>query len=82
MVELILSSDRAPDLLNVVHPRPALWSDVLGAINSALGTQLPSVPYAQWLAKLEALGAHAGSAQLEAVVSHIYIYPPMWAAGS
>lgn len=68
VLNLVLSRESPPDVLNVVHPRPARWTEVFGTINDALGAQLPFVPYAQWLAKLEALATNADNGQLEAVV--------------
>ncbi|GJE90357.1 acetyl-CoA synthetase-like protein [Phanerochaete sordida] len=57
-VDLVLAARALPPLLNLVHPRPAPWAAVVTGLNAALGKHaLPVLPYAAWLARVEALPA-------------------------
>ena len=49
-------------LVHLVHPRPVSWSSIAAVLSEDLS--VPLVPYADWLAKLEArAGAHAGQSK-------------------
>ena len=52
---LALAARAPPALLNLVHPRPARYDDLIGVFANEL--ELPVVPYAEWLAALEAAPA-------------------------
>ena len=68
--ELILSSQRLPPLLNVVHPRPITWKGVFESINSSIGGQpLKMVPLIEWLETLESTARDGGSEDLQRLVS-------------
>ena len=55
-VDLVLSKDHLPSILNLVHPHPVKWQDIVQSLNSAFGKHpLGVVPYADWLAKVEEL---------------------------
>ncbi|KAF7798276.1 hypothetical protein EIP86_009494 [Pleurotus ostreatoroseus] len=59
--DLVFTTNAPPRLVNVVHPDPVTWRHVFEAINSSLDADLPFVPMAQWLGKLEALAGDLGS---------------------
>ena len=70
VVDVVLSTERLPSTLNVVHPHRAAWHDILEGVNKALGANLPFMPYKDWLARLEAFAAQENSQEnLERVVS-------------
>lgn len=73
--DLIHSTDNTAQLLNVVHPRPTSWNDIFTSVNTELATQLPFVPYAQWLDKLSALASDASIEQMKEVVSQLRYTP-------
>ncbi|KAI0085165.1 hypothetical protein BDY19DRAFT_909277 [Irpex rosettiformis] len=54
VLDLVLTRQLEPRLLNVVHPRPIAWDEVFKLIKDEIGVNLPTIPYADWLAKLEA----------------------------
>jgi hypothetical protein len=53
VLDLVLSRQPEPRLLNVVHPQPVAWNEVIKLVNDATGKNLSTVPYAKWLAMLE-----------------------------
>lgn len=65
----IMVSPESPSVVNVVHPRPVPGSKVFSTISDALGSQIPLVPYQDWLAKLEDAAQNTNPLQLEAIVS-------------
>ena len=71
IVDLVLSDDKLPLLLNVVHPTRAPWEDVIKGVNVAARADLPFISYKQWLTRLEEFAAQSGSQELlEKIVSH------------
>lgn len=69
--DLVLSQEQPPLLLNVVHPRPVLWDDILKSVSAELAADLPLVPYAVWFTKLSALASEASIEQMREVVSRL-----------
>ncbi|KAJ3555784.1 hypothetical protein NM688_g2384 [Phlebia brevispora] len=65
VLDLIVSEEKPAPLLNVVHPRPVPWNEVYSAVNDALDTRLPFVPYHVWISKLEALSVTATPEDLD-----------------
>lgn len=65
----IMVALESPSVVNVLHPRPVSGSKVFSTISDALGSQMPLVPYQDWLAKLEEAAQNPSPLQLEAVVS-------------
>ncbi|KAI0633130.1 acetyl-CoA synthetase-like protein [Trametes polyzona] len=55
--DMVTSGERA---LHLVSPKPVQWNDVFVPMAERLG--LPTVPYAEWLAKLEKSAAEAANA--------------------
>jgi hypothetical protein len=53
-VDWVLSEDKLPRLVNVVHPRPTTWDVILRGLREELGGSLSLVPLSQWVKKLEA----------------------------
>ncbi|KAF7979277.1 hypothetical protein HWV62_42970 [Athelia sp. TMB] len=55
---------------HLTHPRPVLWSSIFSAFSSALN--LPVVPYAEWLRRLEerSLSVAGASADTEIAAHH------------
>ncbi|KAI0079020.1 acetyl-CoA synthetase-like protein, partial [Panus rudis PR-1116 ss-1] len=66
ILDLVTTDKALPDILNMVHPRPASWIEVFGRIGSALGN-LPVVPLKDWFEKLENLSTRATSQDLESI---------------
>lgn len=70
VVDVVLGRE-APELINVVHPRPAKWSDVFGAMQAELGVTLPFVPFDEWVKRLEAVADNASASDLEKIVGSL-----------
>ena len=74
VVDLVLSDDKLPLTLNVVHPNRARWEDVFNGVNAAARVNLPFIPYKQWLARLEEFATQENSQQLlEKIVSSLLL---------
>ena len=74
-VDLVLSEGSLPTTLNLVHPHPVKWQDVVRSLNSALGKHpLDVIPYADWLAKVEDLPVN--SLNIERFVSICFLELP------
>lgn len=69
-VDLVLSREALPNVLNLVHPRGISWHKIFNDINEHLNPALPLVPFREWLGRLELLADNAGPDELAAVVSH------------
>ncbi|KAL6302718.1 hypothetical protein BKA93DRAFT_736353 [Sparassis latifolia] len=54
-----------PECINVVHPRPVLWPQILSAVNNELGLNLPVVPLEDWVSKLESTAEDASAKDLD-----------------
>ncbi|GJE99007.1 acetyl-CoA synthetase-like protein [Phanerochaete sordida] len=63
--DFVLSSERLPALVNVVHPRLTPWRTIMDDVNTSLGLQLPLVPFDQWLGALNVVAARAASEDTE-----------------
>lgn len=69
ILDLVVLPQPEPPLVNVVHPRPIAWDTVFKLINDAIGANLPAVPYAEWLSKLEAHDKDSSTQTLQKIVS-------------
>ena len=67
--DLVVSSDQLPALVNVVHPRPIHWRDVIENINSSLDQPLKIVPFEDWLKAVESNPSRGDSEELIRIVS-------------
>ena len=67
--DFVLSSERLPALVNVVHPRLTPWRTIMEDINTSLGLQLRLVPFDQWLSALNVVAARATAEDTERLVS-------------
>ncbi|KZT70000.1 acetyl-CoA synthetase-like protein [Daedalea quercina L-15889] len=63
----VLLGRAAPELINVVHPRPIKWADVSGAMQAELGVALPSIAFDAWVRRLEAVVENASASDLERI---------------
>ncbi|KAH8102700.1 hypothetical protein BXZ70DRAFT_929500 [Cristinia sonorae] len=61
------SSSSLPELINLVHPRPVPWSDIFSAVHANTGSRLPTIPFAEWLSKVEAHSANATEQDFAAI---------------
>jgi hypothetical protein len=68
ILDLVLSTEEPPKLLNVVHPHAVTWRETFDAINSALGQNLPFVPYTDWVEQVKARSIDASQQTLETIV--------------
>ena len=67
--ELILSNEKLPPLVNVVHPRPVPWRSIFDSVNSNLSTRaLNIVPLHEWLQNLEDASQRGTQEDLERFV--------------
>ena len=58
-VDWVVSPDRMPDLINLVHPHPTTWDVILRGIHEATGHTLTTISLDEWLKTLEALSVNA-----------------------
>lgn len=65
----LLFSPEAPELVNVVHPRPVPWRDIMNSVNAELEKNLPYVPLEDWVKKVEDAANSASAKDLEDTVS-------------
>ena len=68
VLDVVLSPESPPEVLNVVHPRPTSWDVILRGLREELGGNLPLVPLTEWVAKLETYSANPTKNDLEAIV--------------
>ncbi|EKM51562.1 uncharacterized protein PHACADRAFT_127221 [Phanerochaete carnosa HHB-10118-sp] len=66
-IDWVVSDDKMPLLVNVVHPRPASWDVVLRGIKTELGRDLPVIPLDVWIAKLDIQSSAATTEDLARV---------------
>ncbi|KAH9946535.1 hypothetical protein B0H21DRAFT_822721 [Amylocystis lapponica] len=66
IVDASLAED-APVLVNVTHPRPVPFTDILTAISDALGRNIPFEPLKSWVAKLKHVADGASVGDLETI---------------
>lgn len=61
-----------PALVNVVHPRPVAWHDVIVHISNGLrseaGQPLPVIPFDEWMKKLEKVSHSSTGKDLDTIV--------------
>jgi len=76
IVDIALSTSASPSALNLVHPRPVPFNNLVSSINDALVKEgvipsaLPVLTFQEWFALLEGRAAAHNDADLEDVVSH------------
>ena len=68
-LDLLTTQGPLPQVINVVHPRPTTWMEVLNGIWEELGGRLPFVSLQEWVSRLDTLPLDASSDQLQRVVS-------------
>ncbi|KAH8103378.1 hypothetical protein BXZ70DRAFT_1055180, partial [Cristinia sonorae] len=58
-----------PELMNVVHPRPTPWHNIMEDLNDAfgLGNSLPLIPFEQWTTKVEEMAVNPTGSDLQDV---------------
>ena len=66
--DFVCSSEKWPTLVNVVHPRPITWRNVMSDINANLKRQLKLVPFNEWLTALETIAAKGTVQDVERLV--------------
>ena len=74
MLDLVLSRQPEPRLINVVHPRPTSWDTIIKQLNDATGANLPIIPYTEWFTKVEAHGKDSSSQTSVTIVSPIALF--------
>ena len=75
-VDLLVSQETLPAVVNLVHPRAVAWKEVMHDINNQLDAPLPIIPFGDWVTKLEAVAEAADAKQLETIVSDPYSTDP------
>ena len=74
-IDLLVTREPLPSLVNVVHPRPTTWEEILAGINEELGGSIPFVSPEIWVAKLDKLSPEASGNDLQRIVSVSAITP-------
>lgn len=75
-VDLIVTGNELPRLVNLVHPQPAGWEVIMKGIQSVQERDLPSISLERWVKELEGISAGVSSQDIVRVVSPLYRLPP------
>ncbi|CAL1709603.1 unnamed protein product [Somion occarium] len=70
IVDFALAPSALPEVLNIVNPNSVPWNNVFGSVADVLsgtGKPLPLVPFAEWLAKIEAASPNATTKDFEQI---------------
>ncbi|KAG6831500.1 putative NRPS-like protein biosynthetic cluster [Tephrocybe sp. NHM501043] len=69
ILDIAFSLDQPPLALNLVHPRPVPWNDVIESFKTLLGqgTSLRVVPFPKWLSLLEERSKKAANEDINAI---------------
>ncbi|TCD64925.1 putative NRPS-like protein biosynthetic cluster [Steccherinum ochraceum] len=59
IVDAVATPGSLPDVINIVHPRPATWSAIFSSVNESVGGTLQLIPFDAWLVRVEARSATA-----------------------
>ncbi|KAG5721421.1 Linear gramicidin synthase subunit D [Termitomyces sp. T112] len=68
ILDVAFSSDKLPVAINLVHPRPTQWSEVMNALKAVLdedGFSLRVVPFREWFSLLEKHSKNASDANIQ-----------------
>ncbi|CCM02156.1 uncharacterized protein FIBRA_04234 [Fibroporia radiculosa] len=65
-VEILFGSD-APEIVNISHPRPVVWKDVMAAVNGGLGKDLPFAPLDEWVRDVGSVAEGASANDLATI---------------
>ena len=68
-LDLLTSDETLPSVINVVHPRPTTWKEMLHGIWEELGASLPFVTLEEWVKRLDALPTAVSNEELQKIVS-------------
>ena len=68
MVVELAQGSGLPEVVNVVHPRPARWTELFTAMQAELGTAIPFVPFKEWVQQLEIVAEGASQEDLDTIV--------------
>lgn len=66
--DAVVATERLPTVLNVVHPRPVPWKEVVKDLNAALGGKLEVVPFGEWLKAVEKVAVSPTAKDLQNIV--------------
>lgn len=69
-LDLMLSDERLPEVINVVHPRPITWKMTIQCIQTALDSHLPLISLEDWVSRLAEQAVNATPKTLEEIVCH------------
>jgi hypothetical protein len=74
IVELLEASGSTPPVVNLVHPRPTPWLNILNAIRGALAqngfADVLTKAFNEWIETLEKLSDNASGETFEQIVSN------------
>ena len=77
ILDIALGEDEPPLTINVVHPRPVEWEELMKPISDALFAKnitaklLPLVPSAEWYHRLDKHAINANEEKIKHVVSPV-----------
>lgn len=78
-LDVAFSKEQPPPVLNLWHPRPVPWNDLMGAVGSALsrqtGRRIPLVTFSEWVSILDQRARNPSTRDLQKIVS-ISSIPP------
>ncbi|KAG6863132.1 hypothetical protein C0993_012766, partial [Termitomyces sp. T159_Od127] len=70
ILDIAFSADNLPEAINLVHPRPVKWVEVMNAFKAVLdkdGYPLRMVSFQEWFSLLEKRAGNASDADLQAI---------------
>jgi len=81
ILEIAFAKEHPPIALNLVHPRPVAWNDVIIPIGEAVARQrnlatdtLRVVPFQEWFSLIETRAKSASEGDLKNIVSSFPCY--------
>ena len=71
--ELVLSEQRPPKLVNVVHPHPVPFRTVIDGFQASLGQSIKIVAFEEWISVVEDIAEQGKAEDLDRVVCSLLL---------
>lgn len=71
--DLVLSEQRPPKLVNVVHPHPVPFRTVIEGFKASLGQSIKIVAFNQWIHEVEGIAERGKAEDLDRVVCSLLL---------
>jgi hypothetical protein len=82
IMDVLFRSESPPLALNLAHPRPSRWTNIINAIRRAIietrrptsNADLRLVPFSKWFAQLEEVAQTANEETLQSIVRVLFVF--------